>query len=135
MQESAASIVIDTNVVSYIFMDDPRASYYREQIRGRRPVLSFQTLEELWFGAFMGHWDGANLIRHLDSYTVVWPTPELVDICARLRSAARLEGRRRLSAADAWIEATAIMLNCPLATNDEPLTTIPNLDVITIRLP
>ena len=133
MQEPAHSIVIDTNVVSYLFMDDPRAPYYREHIRGRRLVLSFQTLEELWFGTFMGHWDGDDLIRHLEQYTIVWPTPELVEISARLRSAERLEGRKRVSAADAWIAATAIMLDCPLATNDEPLTAIPNLDVITIR--
>ena len=40
-------IVLDTSVVSYIFSRDRRARYYMERIRGRRALVSFQTLEEV----------------------------------------------------------------------------------------
>ena len=49
-------IVLDTSVASYIFKEDDRASHYLEQARGRRAVISFQTLEELWHGAYFGGW-------------------------------------------------------------------------------
>ena len=47
-------IVLDTSVVSYIFRRDDGASFYLEQARGHRAVISFQTLEELWHGAYIG---------------------------------------------------------------------------------
>lgn len=78
-------VVLDTNVVSYLFDRDSRADYYQEHIRGRRAVISFQTLEEVWFGAYSEGWGKRRmneLAHHLEQYEVVWPSLELVVVYA-----------------------------------------------------
>ena len=47
-------IVVDTSVVSYIFNAHPVAAFYVNALRGRQLAVSFQTLEEIWFGAEKG---------------------------------------------------------------------------------
>ncbi|MDD9981947.1 MAG: PIN domain-containing protein [Gammaproteobacteria bacterium] len=125
-------IVLDTNVVSYIFNGDDRAGYYVEQIRGCRAIISFQTLEELWYGAIAKGWGERRteeLADHLEQYEIVWAGPELVETSARLRSERRVAGRE-MSPADAWIAATAILLKCPLASHDGDFLEIPGLALI-----
>ena len=125
-------VVLDTNVVSYIFNGDPRARDYASRIQGHRVFVSFQTLEELWYGAYSGGWGRrrrSELARHLDHYQVIWSSLELVQICARLRSERKAEGRA-LREADAWIAATAILLDCPLASRDRDVSGISGLTVI-----
>lgn len=78
-------VVLDTSVVSLMFRGDSRAEYYMTRIAGFRSFVSFQTLEEMWFGACAKNWGARqrnDLARHLDQYEIVWPTEELVDICA-----------------------------------------------------
>ena len=72
------------------------------------------------------------LQRHLDQHEVVWSTPELVEISARLRYERERSGRR-LNTTGAWIAATAIMIDCPLAPHDGDFLDIPDLAVI--RMP
>ncbi|MYA62622.1 MAG: type II toxin-antitoxin system VapC family toxin [Dehalococcoidia bacterium] len=125
-------IVLDTNVVSYIFNNDSRARFYTEHLQGQRAFISFQTLEEIWNGAYRDSWGSRrkdDLTEYLEQYEVVWPDPDLVDSCARLRSERRAVGRE-LGIADAWIAATALMLNCPLATADRDFINIPGLRLI-----
>ena len=126
-------VVLDTGVVSVIHNpSDHRSSYYEEQIKGYRAVISFQTVEELLFGAYNAGWGERReneLRRNIAQYEVIWPNAALVDISARLRCDRRKAGRE-LQTADAWIAATAIMLECPLATDDKDFDGIPNLEVI-----
>ena len=125
-------VVLDTNVVSYIFNQDPKAQYYQERIRVQRVLISFQTLEEQWYGAYVNGWGERRrneLARHLDQYEVVWPDSELAETCARLR-VERKEAGRSLEVADAWIAATALMLGCPLASHDGDFSGIAGLSVI-----
>ena len=126
-------VVLDTCVVSIVHnSSDPRSSYYEEQIKGYRAVISFQTVEELLFGAYNAGWGErreSELRRNIAQYEVIWPNDALVDISARLRCDRRKAGRE-LETADAWIAATAIMLECPLATDDKAFVGIPNLKVI-----
>ena len=125
-------IVLDTSVVSYIFNGDSRADYYVERIRGLRTFISFQTLEEAWHGAYARGWGNRRkdeLAAHLSQYLVIWATAELVDTCARLRSEREKAGRR-LEVADAWIAATALLLECPLASHDRDFSAIPGLEFI-----
>lgn len=126
------NVVLDTSVVSFIFRGDSRAGYYTGKIAGLRPCVSFQTLEELRFGACSNNWGARlknDLARHLDQYAVVWPTEELVAICAQLRCDQQSAGRR-LRNADAWIAATALMLRCPLASHDRDFSGIAGLALI-----
>ncbi len=125
-------VVLDTNVVSYIFNGDARARYYVARIRGRRVFTSFQTVEELWYGAYSRGWGQRRtneLALHLEQYKVIWPNPELVEICARLRSKRKLAGRA-LQEADAWIAATALILKCPLASHDRDFSDVTGLEII-----
>ena len=125
-------IVLDTNVVSYIFNGDPVAQHYLERLRGLRAVISFQTLEEAWFGAYRKNWGErrkSELARHLAQYEVVWADASLVNISFQLRIERERAGRA-LNTADAWIAATAIQLDCPLASHDRDFTGIPGLELI-----
>ncbi len=125
-------VVLDTNTVSYIFNGGHRARHYAAMIRGQRAFISFQTLEELWFGAYSGGWGRRRmneLARHLEQYEVIWSSPELVNICARLRSESQAVGRA-LQRADAWIAATAILLDCPLMSHDGDFSDIAGLTVV-----
>ena len=125
-------ILLDTNIVSYIFNGSDIAVPYLEQLRGQRALISFQTLEELWHGAWWAGWGERRkdeLARHLEHYEVVWPGPELVDVCARLRSERKSVGRE-VPVADAWIAATALLLDCPLATRDQVFFDIPGLEIL-----
>ena len=125
-------VVLDTSVVSIIYNSDHRSSYYEERIEGRRAVISFQTLEERLYGPLKDGWSEKSKRehrRHIEQYEVIWPNAALVDISARLRCDRRKAGRE-LKTADAWVAATAIMLNCPLATDNGDFDGIPDLAVI-----
>ena len=125
-------VVVDTSVVSIIHNGGQLSEFYENAIEGRRPLISFQTLEEMWYGAFSGNWGDRRqeeLRRHLDLYEVVWSGPELVRICARLRSQRKSMGRE-MTNSDAWIAATAILIGCPLVSDDKDFADIPNLEVI-----
>lgn len=114
------TIVLDTNIVSFIFRNDAKAQYYEERIADDIAVISFQTLEEIWFGAFKGQWGEDrmhSLDEHLQRYEVIWPNREVAEICARVRAEREREGRA-LRLSDCWIAATALMLGCRLATHD-----------------
>ncbi len=132
MADGSSLIVVDTSVVSLLIRRDSRAVYYQDRLAGRRAVISFQTLEELWFGAYKGGWGDRRknrLRRDLDQYEVVWPSPEIVHISAHLRSEREGAGRR-LNTADAWVAATAILLDCPLAAHDRDFARIPDLEIV-----
>lgn len=132
MSPRGQPVVVDTGVVSFIFSGDSRAQFYEEHIAGMRPVVSFQTLEELYIWPIRNKWGTRRrneLQRHLEMYEVVWPNLELVRLSAELRNERERVGRR-LNTADAWIAATALMLGCPLACHDRDFDGIPGLEVI-----
>ena len=126
-------IVLDTSVVSILFNpNDRRYSYYGERLEGFRLSISFQTVEERWFGAFYGNWGRRRIEamdRHLSKFQVIWPTRTLIETCARLRSETRRAGRE-LSMADAWIAATAVTLGCPLVSDDGDFDELSDLTLI-----
>ena len=136
MAPGSEVVVLDTSVVSILFneADDERYAAYQERLAGRRGLISFQTLEELLFGMHTSGWGEARkrrLRRHILRYEVVWLEPEskLAAISARLRSDLKLMGRT-LDVADAWIAATALLRQCPLASYDRDFLGIPGLPLI-----
>ncbi|MXY20932.1 MAG: type II toxin-antitoxin system VapC family toxin [Dehalococcoidia bacterium] len=129
---SSTYVVLDTSIVSLFIRERAQAEYYRAQIANRHLALSFQTVEELWHGAYHANWGEVRqdeLAQQLGYYEIIWPNSRLVDICARLRAERKRAGRE-LGIADAWIAATALMLNCPLATADRDFINIPGLRLI-----
>lgn len=125
-------VVLDTSAVSLLFRDDERSSRLAGRIRGQRAVISFQTLEEMRFGAYRAKWGDRRisaLDRHLQQFEVIWPNPELVATCARLRVRQEETGKR-LATADAWIAATALLLGCPLLAKDSDFERVDGLNLI-----
>ena len=132
MTLTASRVVIDSNVMSYIARRSPIADYYLPYLAGREVVISFQTREEALFGAYLAGWGERrvnDLKQQMDQYEVHWPDDELVDLCARLRQQRQAAGRR-LEVADAWVAATALYLECPLASHDGDFDDIPDLQLI-----
>ena len=129
-------VVVDTSVVSILFrQDSEKCDYYQNAIEGYELVISFQTLEEVLFNAYNANW-GERRIReltdYLASFRVICANERLIDISAQLRSETRAIGRE-LERADAWIAATALMLDCPLAADDGDFEIVPNLTLIRYR--
>ena len=132
MPPDGSLVVLDTSVVSLFLRNAEEAVYYRSEIEGLRAVISFQTREEALFGAIRREWGAPRmnaLQQHLNQYEMVGASIELVEISANLRSERERAGRK-LNTADAWIAATAIMLDCPLASHDGDFSGIPNLELI-----
>ena len=70
-------VVLDTSVVSILSRpDDFRYFYYQQRLEGLKLTISFQTLEERWFGAYNRDWGEKRqraLEAYLASFEVVWP--------------------------------------------------------------
>ena len=127
-------VVVDTSVVSIIFNDTKYADAYRELLTGRELCISLQVWEESLFGTYRRNWGERRrneLARHRAQYTTVWANPDLVEISARLRDNRQRAGRE-LKSADAWVAATALMLQCPLASHDRDFTGITDLNLLQV---
>ena len=130
----ALPVVVDTNVLSFFLNDDSRGGVWREAIGERVTIISFQTVEEMLFGAERAHWGDrrvGRLVRFLNRYEVFHSNRDLVLVSARLRRECEAAGRT-LDTADAWIAATAVLLDCPLASNDRGFAGVPRLALLRV---
>ena len=104
-------LVVDTDVVSFYFKNDPRAQPYVNRWAGKTLVVSFMTQAELQFWAIVRQWGPSRVERlrtFLTRHFIVYPVDE--GLCA-LWAAAMAESRakgQRLQTADAWVAATAL---------------------------
>ena len=125
-------IVVDTDVASYIFNWHSLAKQYAELLRGSELIISFMTIAELRTGAISARWGSRRsllLEQFVQGFEHSYPDNELCTIYARIRSHERAAGRT-LSPQDAWIAATALALDAPLATNNRRhFEHIPNLQL------
>lgn len=130
----APMVVADTNIISYIASGSPIAELYLPHLQGARIHISFQTVQEAWYGAYKDGWGERRqrgLAQQLGQYQVVWPSMDLVRISAGVRAQRHRVGRP-LGVADAWIAATALDLGCPLVSHDGDFVDIPNLELIRV---
>ena len=115
-----SQIVVDTDVASYIYNWHSLAEHYAEVLRGSELVLSFMSVAELRMGAMSAGW-GSNrrmlLERFVQGFELFYADDHLCTVWARIRADARATGRA-ISPQDAWIAATALALDAPLATNN-----------------
>jgi len=115
-----ADVVVDTDIASYIFNQHRLAPYYVELLRGRNLLLSFMSVAELPAGAFAANRSDRRrleLDEYIAEFHVVYSENDTCTNWARVRAEARRAGRG-LSAQDAWIAATALSIDAPLATNN-----------------
>jgi predicted nucleic acid-binding protein len=113
-------VVADTDVVSFLFKRDTRAELYRRHLEGRRPVISAQTLAELYHWPIFRQWGQRRRreLRHfLEAYPVIYPDAEVCRLWGEITARAALAGRP-LPATDAWQAATALYLGVPLVTHN-----------------
>jgi tRNA(fMet)-specific endonuclease VapC len=113
-------VVLDTDVVSFLFKSDSRAQYYIPHLRDRQWLISFMSEAELEQWALLSNWNAKRtewLRVFLGRFAVVPSSRDLVLKWAEVMVIARRNGRR-LETADAWIAATAILYDAPLATHN-----------------
>jgi predicted nucleic acid-binding protein len=113
-------VVVDTDVVSFLFKGDSRGALYRPHLDGRLAIIAPQTRAELELWALGRNW-GVGRIEslrvHLKNFVL-----DSVDEAVCLRWARVMDGAKRrgrpISTADAWIAATALAYNVPLVTHN-----------------
>lgn len=130
--------VLDTNIFSYLLRGDTRAEPYREYLADRQPGVSFQTVAELRRWAIERRWGAARqreLARQVDRVVVYLVDDELITAWAEITARLRPLGRP-ITDADAWIAATAWVLNVPLVThNRRHFEAITGLELFSINMP
>jgi predicted nucleic acid-binding protein len=113
-------IVVDTDVVSYIFNGHTQAQFFRPYLANKTLAVSFMTVAQLYYGAYHAQWGTNRLTRleyHLKNYVIL---PYDYDLClkwAAIRQDSESKGRC-IEHSDCWIAACALRHDCALATNN-----------------
>jgi len=114
------TVIVDTDVTSYILKEDSRAELYRPHLFGLPKIISFMTLAELRRWELQNNW-GARRIKQarefLDDFSVIYADEKLCEIWAEIKSDAHRKGRP-IEAADAWVAAVALTFDVPLVTHN-----------------
>ena len=126
-------IIVDTDVLSFLFKNQPIGQLYDADVAGRAGGISFMTVAELERWALLYRW-GPQRIHSLrlfiERFTVVPSSPDLCRKWAEVMVAAQAAGRR-IETADAWIAATALLYDAPLVThNGSDYLGVPGLKLI-----
>ena len=112
------TLVLDTNIVSYLMRGHSFAEPYRPHLVGKRLAVSFMTVAEMYEGAYRGGWDEVKISameRELKKYLVIPYSAKLAGAWGAIRAERRLQP---ISTDDAWIAAAAVAHQCPLVTHN-----------------
>ena len=127
-------VVVDTDVVSFLFKNHPLGYRYDPDLIGRVPLISFMTVAELERWALQYDWSPRRLHGlhlYLKRFVVVPSSSDLCHQWAEVMVAAQGAGRR-IESADAWIAASALLYKAPLLThNRNDYLGVPGLKLIT----
>ena len=113
-------VVVDTDVVSFIFRNHSIGTLYEADLAGRTLLISFMTLAELERWAIQSNWGEARrhwLRLYLERFVILPYSCKLCTIWAEVTVAAQSRGRR-IECTDAWIAATAMRHDVPLVTHN-----------------
>lgn len=128
------TVLLDTNVISYLFKQDSRASLYAPHLLDRELAVSMMTVAELFQWAAVRDWGKARVRRLeqlLDRYTILPVDMALCRQWAEVR-AVRSKSGLPISPQDAWIAATARRYKLALVThNPADYQQISGLKIIT----
>ena len=114
------AIVVDTDIVSYIFKKDTRSELYEPHLIQVPKFISFMTFAELRRWKFQSNWSeikNKKFEKLLSDYGVVYADEELCNLWARITINAQKKGRP-IGTADAWVAAAALMFDVPLVTHN-----------------
>jgi tRNA(fMet)-specific endonuclease VapC len=110
-------LLVDTDVFSFVFRDDPIGRAYKPLLDGNSICLSFMTVAELYRWTIVRKWGRAKvnaLQQAIGSCVILAPDDETHWLWARNMS---VQGRQ-LPVADAWIAAAALQHQLPLVTHN-----------------
>ena len=128
-----SNVVVDTDVVSFLFKSHPIAYQYLPDLVDRTPLISFMTLAELDRWVLAARWGEARrkkLREYLEPFAILPYDRALCTKWAEITIAAQSCGRR-IDCADAWIAATALLCDAPLIThNRNDYLGVPDLKLI-----
>ncbi len=114
------AIVVDTDIVSYIFKKDTRSELYEPHLIQVPKFISFMTFAELRRWKFQSNWSeikNKKFEKLLSDYGVVYADEELCNLWARITINAQKKGRP-IETADAWVAAAALMFDIALITDN-----------------
>jgi tRNA(fMet)-specific endonuclease VapC len=124
------TLLVDTDVFSYIHKNDTRAELYRKHLDGKRLALSFMSVAELYRWAVEHRWGQKKIDKlraKIKQYVILPHDDETAWKYAEIRS---IPGRA-IDPGDAWIAAGALRHQLPLVThNKKHFEHIPGLQVI-----
>lgn len=121
MIETLEAVVVDTDVMSFVFNRDPvLGPRYEELLAKHFLVIPFIVMGEMRYGARSRGWGVARSTR-LEAFLErrAWAFPD-AETC-RIWAAVRADGRRKgrpIERQDAWIAAVALQLDLPLVTHN-----------------
>lgn len=129
-----STLILDTNIVSYLMRNHSLAQKYRRHLEGNTLAISFMTVGELYEGAYRANWS-SDRMQELQSilrlYLVIPSTPRICQTWGQVRF---LRRQQPISVQDAWIAATALEHGCPLVThNPGDFGGILDLQIVTER--
>ena len=126
-------VVIDTDVLSFLYKRDTRARLYEPHLNDPPFIVSFMSLAELRRWALERSWGESRreeLEDYLTRYLILHSDDQMCGRWAEAMYSARRRGRP-VAPADAWVAATALLLDVPLIThNGTHYTGIDGLRVI-----
>jgi len=113
-------LLLDTNIISYIFRRDSRAIDYLPDLQGQALYISLITVAELWRWSIKHQWGQSKIDKLkelLQNYTVL-PIDEAVCYTwATIKVESEAIGLP-MADNDAWIAATARYYQFPLVTHN-----------------
>lgn len=128
------AVVIDTDVVSFLYKGDTRGVLYQPHLGGEFMIISFMTLAELRQWSLKWNWGAskkADFDNYLKRYSIHHSTPELCQLWADVTDYGRRIGKS-IAVPDAWIAATALFYDIPLVThNASDFQSVPDVQIIT----
>jgi predicted nucleic acid-binding protein len=134
----ATPVVVDTDVVSFLFNKHSLATAYKVVLAGRRLAVSLMTLAEIEFGMEAKGWGSRRrdlMGLFLTGFTVLSPDTDTARVWARIKNGCDKKGRP-IAFADAWIAAAAVQLNVPLVThNAGDFRAVESLTILTAATP
>lgn len=115
-----ATVVVDTNVVSYLHKSHENAKLYQPHLEGNLKVISFMTVAELYRWTIESNWGErriADLETRLEDYFHYGVNRPLCGVWSAITAEASSNGTP-IDIGDAWIAATALLHDFPLITHN-----------------
>jgi tRNA(fMet)-specific endonuclease VapC len=132
---AVSRVVVDTNVLGYLFRNSLEAPAYRALLTGRQGFVSMMSYAEMDYGVLKAGW-GEHRQRALETFLGGYTEVPLTRKIARRFGQVRFESERNgriIDTADTWIAATALELGLPLMThNSDDFLGVTGLQVISV---